>query len=54
MMMGRYRRYVVTIKEKENGNVLRPEYSGNVDEDFLIDFFGLNNPDVEWYKIEEI
>ena len=54
MMMDRYRRFVVTIKERGNVNVLRPEYSGNVDEEFLIGFFGLNKPDVEWYKIEEI
>lgn len=52
--MDKYRRFRVSIKEKGNGNVLHPEYHGCVGEDFLIRFFGLNDTDVEWYKIEEI
>ena len=45
--------YNVTIKEVGNPNLLNPSYTGEVDRDFIIDFFGLNEPDVEWYKIEE-
>lgn len=45
--------YNVTIKEVGNPNLLHPSYTGAVDRDFIIDFFGLNEPDVEWYKIEE-
>lgn len=45
--------YNVTIKEVGNPNLLHPSYTGDVDRDFIIDFFGLNEPDVEWYKIEE-
>lgn len=43
----------ITIKEVGNPNTLHPSYTGDVDEKFLINFFGLNEPDVEWYKIEE-
>lgn len=45
--------YNVTIKEVDNPNLLHPSYTGDVDRDFIIKFFGLNEPDVEWYKIEE-
>lgn len=43
----------ITIKEAGNPNLLHPSYTGDVDRDFIIEFFGLNEPDVEWYKIEE-
>lgn len=48
--------YRITIKEVGNQNLLKPTYSSitEVTEKFLIEFFGLNNPDVEWYKIEKI
>lgn len=44
--------YNITVKEVGNPNPLHPSYTGDVDEDFIIEFFGLNKPDVEWYKIE--
>lgn len=43
----------ITIKEVGNPHLLHPSYTGDVDRDFIIEFFGLNEPDVEWYKIEE-
>ena len=43
----------ITIKEGGNPNLLHPSYTGDVDRDFIIEFFGLNEPDVEWYKIKE-
>lgn len=43
----------ITIKEVGNPNLLYPSYTGDVDEGFIIEFFGLNESDVEWYKIEE-
>lgn len=45
--------YLIRIKEKNNAHIIETEYLGNVDEKFLIGFFGLNNNDVEWYEIEE-
>jgi hypothetical protein len=58
-----------TIKENGNDHLLTPSYSMTEDmfgyikderqreyemRKFLIEFWGLNNPDVEWYKLEEV
>lgn len=48
--------FVATIKEMgTDGKVrtLHPEYMGDVTEEYLIDFWGLNHPDVLEYEIEE-
>ena len=45
-----------TIKEKGKDGVIRhvfPEYVGDVTKEYLIDFWGLNNPDVLEWNIEE-
>lgn len=41
-----------TIKERDCNHLLTPTYIGNVDREFLINFWGLNESDVEWYKLE--
>ena len=46
--------FKATIKEKGNDSLLHPTYTGDVDEEYLVKFWGLDNDDVEWYKIEEI
>ena len=46
-----YDSYELEIKEFGNPNILRPSYIGNVDIKYLIEFYGLNESDVEWYKI---
>jgi hypothetical protein len=58
-----------TIKERGNDHLLTPSYSmpddmfGHIADEhqreyetkrFLIGFWGLNNPDVEWYKLEKV
>lgn len=50
------KRFKATIKEKGVDGVIRtlhPEFVGDVTKDFLIDFWGLNNPDVLEWTIEE-
>jgi len=48
-------RYEITIKEKGNDCLLHPSYSGRkMTMTELVEFFGLNEPDVEWYKIKEV
>lgn len=47
------RHFKATIKET-SGHILHPEYFGDVDKEFLINFWGCNDPDVEWYIIEEV
>lgn len=48
----------ITIKEKGNDVLLKTSYTTQDDNtsfvrEFIIWFFGLNEPDVEWYHIEE-
>lgn len=49
-----------TIKEVGNPHILTPTYSISneeekyLNEQFFIDFWGLDNDDVEWYKLERI
>ena len=45
------------IKEKGNPNVLTPSYTGDdstVTREFLIKFWGLNESDVESYKLNKV
>ncbi len=50
------RHFKARIKERGRDTVLTPEYLGddNTDKVFLIKFWGLEEPDVEWYEIEEV
>lgn len=58
-----------TIKERGNNHLINPWYSmsddmfGNIKNkrqreykmrEFLKEFWGLDNPDVEWYKLEKV
>ena len=48
-------RYDIIIKEKNRENPISTSYMGKemtITE--LVEFFGLNEPDVEWYKIKEV
>ena len=49
--------FKATIKEKGMDGViriLRPEFFGDANKEYLINFWGLNNPDVLEWKIEEL
>ena len=49
--------FKATIKEKGMDGVirpLRPEFVGDATKEYLINFWGLNNPDVLEWKIEEL
>ena len=46
-----YDSYELEIKEFGNPNILRSSYIGKVDIKYLIEFYGLNESDVAWYKI---
>lgn len=45
--------YKVTVKEVGRMAPLTTEYVGPKDRQEVIEFFGLNKPDVEWYELEE-
>ncbi len=48
------RHWKIRLKERTAGHILTPEYIGYSDREEVIKFFGLENPDVEWYEIEEV
>ncbi len=43
--------YIIRIKEKGNPHTLTTEYIGNKTKREIIDFYGLEQPDVESYTI---
>ena len=52
--MKEYNHWRVTIKEKAMKHPITAELHGNYDENDVVDFYGLKQDDVEWYKMEEI
>lgn len=40
------------IKERCNPHIVTPSYYGDVDREYLIKFWGLNEPDIEWYELK--
>ena len=48
------RHFKIITKEVGRENPIETEYIDDVDRAYLIKFFGLREPDVEWFRIEEI
>lgn len=48
-----FRKWKVTIKEVDHEKI-ETEYHGHYDLDDVREHFGLLEPDVDWYSIEEI
>ena len=50
------RHWKCEIKEVGSPHTVKPELWGDetMDEKYCIKFWGLKNPDVEWYKLEEV
>lgn len=46
------RKWKVTIKEVNNPKPITTYYYGNVSYEFIVEWFGCTEPDVEWYTIE--
>lgn len=46
--------FKVQIREVGSDHIIESEYVGNLDRKGIIEFYGLNNPDVVWYKIIQI
>ena len=47
------KKWKVTIKEVMCEKPIVSYYVGDVDYNFVKEWFGCDQPDVEWYKIEE-
>lgn len=45
--------YKITIKESGSEKPIVTYYDGDINLEGLVAFFGLNQPDVEWYTIEK-
>lgn len=48
------RHWKVKIKEKAMKHPFTSILHGNNDRDDVIKFYGLDEPDVEWYEMEEV
>ena len=47
------KKYKINYKEVGKEHIGTCYHSGNLSKDEVIEFFGLNEPDVEWYEIIE-
>jgi hypothetical protein len=43
----------VRLKEVGSDSILEPSLYGDFDRDYVIRWFGLDQPDVEWYELTE-
>lgn len=48
------RHFKIITKKVGWEHPIETEFSGDVDRAYLIKFFGLREPDVEWFHIEEV
>lgn len=48
------RHWKVRLKERASEHILTPEHIGYLSREQVIEFFGLEEPDIEWYDIEEV
>lgn len=49
----RRRYFKIRAKERTTGQIVTPEYIGFKTDTEIIEFFGLEEPDIEWYEIIE-
>ena len=47
-------KYKIRYKEVGRSRIGETTYSGPLSEDEVIEFFGLDGNDVEWYEVKEI
>jgi hypothetical protein len=46
--------FEVVVKEKLNDHPIKTSYTGVCEREDVIDFYGLREPDVEWFTVKEI
>ena len=46
--------FEVVVKEKLNDHPIKTSYTGICEKEDVIKFYGLREPDVEWFTIKEI
>lgn len=45
--------WIIECKEKWCDHPIRTTHTGNFEREDIIKFFGLNEPDIEWYTVVE-
>lgn len=48
------KKYKIYFREAGKKHIGETAYSGPLSKEGVIDFFGLDGDDVEWYEVEEI
>lgn len=48
------RKYKILYREAGKKHIGETTYSGPLSKEGVIDFFGLEGDDVEWYEVEEV
>lgn len=48
------KKYEVTMKEVGSDHPITSFFCGDVSEHYLIDHYGLNEKDIEWYTIKKL
>lgn len=46
------RHFEITTKEVGREQPIKTDFFGDVTHKYLVDFFGLEEPDVEWYRLD--
>lgn len=52
--MEKRRHFKIRAKERTTGQIVTPEFIGYKSQNEVIEFFGLEEPDIEWYEITEV
>lgn len=53
-IMEKRRHFKIRAKERTTGQIVTPEFIGYKSRNEVIEFFGLEEPDIEWYDISEV
>ena len=46
--------FEVVVKEKMNDHPIKTSYTGACEREDVINFYGLREPDVEWFTVNEV
>lgn len=47
------RKWIVKYREVGSSRIGTTTHTGTLDREGVIEFFGLNGPDIEWYDVKE-
>jgi hypothetical protein len=47
------RKWIVKYREVGSSRIGTTSHTGTLDREGVIEFFGLNGPDIEWYDVKE-